>query len=984
MNHPVSRAAGIAAAALLLVASTAFSQVPSYYAAWGQSFNDTSAVSQFPHAMALDGRGNVFVTGHAIVGSAKGFYTAKYDSLDGHVVWQKELNGAGTNEFIANDVAVDSSGDCVVTGSRNVAGSIDYYTVKYSGVDGTLVWQKSFNGTNDSEDTALKVVCDGAKDVIVTGRSGGKNVNNSTGFDWVTIKYKSIDGTQLALDSYTQTSSNLDDVPAGLAVDSANNVFVVGTVQTALNVNRFYVRKLKSSDLTKLWDITPIDTGTGGADAEGGATAVAVDSNNNVVVTGGSRDAADHFGYFTIKFASAGSEVWRSKGPFSEDTFGTPYATRPVGSTRAKAIGIAIGPDNNPIVTGTLIDASGNPVSRTIKYTSAGFFGGGVAVWPTDAVDMGSGFGNTTARAIATDGASNAIIVGETQNADSNTDLYIAKYDAQTGERVYATSYTGSFGSSADLGVDVKVDRAGDIDALGSFVADKGTGIGLREFVTIKLNRLIAPTGQDLPDGITGVPDNAEIKLAGTPAIGASGVLAAKLSFKAGKKTGAALFVEGSAAGGTLLPAVKEEPAPVGVGDSAVNWVSFSDPVVAADGGYAFAAKVSGPGSKANGVWANLNGTLRLVFRQGSVIPVAGSTDKFSSLMNLGVSSGNLVALVKLSGPSSMNTALIRVDQNNVGTVLLRTGQTGLLIGGEDYTVKGISIFAPAKLESGDGRWQGQLGVVARVSAVKTSDSKSKTTAIVSISNTGTKNASFYTGQTAAAPLTGTYSGFGMPSTAGGTSIFATKATLTSHPAASNAALIYSLTGAAFSVFAEKGAATGVIGLPPAVTYADFSDPIVNTSGRVSYIATLKGSAAEVKSSTKQAIIFGSPALLRFSIARTGDFATDSAGDATSLKWTAFTALALPDGSSAGPVFIGKLSTSKNNLGLWAHDSVGDVRLLLRAGDHLGDLVVKKFTLLSVVPKSMSAARSFDSAGSVVVALSFTNRTTALLRIGIP
>ena len=89
----------------------------------------------------------------------------------------------------------------------------------------------------------------------------------------------------------------------------------------------------------------------------------------------------------------------------------------------------------------------------------------------------------------------------------------------------------------SDVGVGVAADRFGNIVALGTVFAGKTSPtVGIREFATAKLNRFIFPTGDDLPDGITGVNDSAEVSLAGTPAISSSGVLAAKLTYKSGAK----------------------------------------------------------------------------------------------------------------------------------------------------------------------------------------------------------------------------------------------------------------------------------------------------------------------------------------------------------------------------------------------------------------------------------------------------------------
>jgi hypothetical protein len=137
------------------------------------------------------------------------------------------------------------------------------------------------------------------------------------------------------------------------------------------------------------------------------------------------------------------------------------------------------------------------------------------------------------------------------------------------------------------------------------------------------------------------------------------------LTFKVGKKASQALLVEGAGAGGTLLPAVRGQPAPVGPGDDAANWASFSDPVIAPDGTYAFAGKVSGSAKTANGVWTNMSGTLQLALRQGS--PVPGLTEKLASVLSISMESNALIALVKLAAPAGTNIALVRLDNANAG-----------------------------------------------------------------------------------------------------------------------------------------------------------------------------------------------------------------------------------------------------------------------------------------------------------------------------
>jgi hypothetical protein len=175
-----------------------------------------------------------------------------------------------------------------------------------------------------------------------------------------------------------------------------------------------------------------------------------------------------------------------------------------------------------------------------------------------------------------------------------------------------------------------------------------------------------------------------------------------------------------------------------------------------------------------------------------------------------------------------------------------------------------------------------------------------------------------------------------------------------------------------------------VVGLDSNIQYSNFTDPIVNTNSLVAFIGTLKGPSNLVKPASNKVVVFGNPLGVLVPITRTGDAAKDSAGNDSDVKWTAFTSLTNPGGINAGPIFVARVNSAKNKLGLWALDSVGKVRLLLRQGDHLGDQVVKKFVLLNAVPKAMSAPRSFAGAGSVAVFITFTDGKTAIQRICIP
>ena len=83
-------------------------------------------------AIAVDGSGNVYVTGRSDgSGTAQDYATIKYNSA-GQQQWVARYDGPGGNDDVANAIAVDGSGNVYVTGSSYGSGTDrDYATIKY-------------------------------------------------------------------------------------------------------------------------------------------------------------------------------------------------------------------------------------------------------------------------------------------------------------------------------------------------------------------------------------------------------------------------------------------------------------------------------------------------------------------------------------------------------------------------------------------------------------------------------------------------------------------------------------------------------------------------------------------------------------------------------------------------------------------------------------------------------------------------------------
>jgi hypothetical protein len=132
----------------------------------------------------VDGNNDVIVMGFTGWSTGTGgfydFATIKYSSA-GLPLWTNRYNGPGNKDDFANALAVDRGNNVIVTGdSIGTGGSDDYATIKYSSA-GVPLWKTRYNGPGTSIDVAWAVAVDRSGNVIVTGIGGHD--------DFTTIKY---------------------------------------------------------------------------------------------------------------------------------------------------------------------------------------------------------------------------------------------------------------------------------------------------------------------------------------------------------------------------------------------------------------------------------------------------------------------------------------------------------------------------------------------------------------------------------------------------------------------------------------------------------------------------------------------------------------------------------------------------------------------------------------------------------------------------
>jgi hypothetical protein len=226
---------------------------------WKSEYNGPSFFYDQPRAMVLDAAGNVYVTGRSMAGGFAldnyDYATVKYDN-NGVQKWVARYDGPGGKHDEATALAVDGAGNVYVTGtSKSAAGDYDYATVKYDAA-GVQQWVTRYNGPVNGEDDANALVLDGAT-VIVTGQSDG----GSTSYDAATVKYDAASGAQIWASRY-DGSGHHNDVGKVIAKDGSGNLYIAGYGWDP--GNGFLVLKYDSSGVQQ-WSRNYFPVGSAGA-----------------------------------------------------------------------------------------------------------------------------------------------------------------------------------------------------------------------------------------------------------------------------------------------------------------------------------------------------------------------------------------------------------------------------------------------------------------------------------------------------------------------------------------------------------------------------------------------------------------------------------------------------------------------------------------------------------------------------------------------
>ena len=262
---------------------------------WVQRYNGPGNGDDDAYSLAVDGQGNVYVTGW----SDGDYATIKYNSA-GVQQWVQRYNGPGNGNDDAWSIALDDSSNVYVTGhSAGIGTGSDYATIKYNS-GGVQQWVQRYNGPGNGSDGANTIAVDDSRNVFVTGNSEG----NGTGWDYATIKYNS-SGVQQWVASYNGPGNNTDR-PNSIAIDGSGNVHVTG-YSFGIGTGTDYATVKYNPSGIQQW----VSRYNGPMSSLDFATSIAVDGQGNVYVSGDSYvTPGAGTDCLIIKYNSSGVQQW--------------------------------------------------------------------------------------------------------------------------------------------------------------------------------------------------------------------------------------------------------------------------------------------------------------------------------------------------------------------------------------------------------------------------------------------------------------------------------------------------------------------------------------------------------------------------------------------------------------------------------------------------------------------------------------------------
>jgi glucose/arabinose dehydrogenase len=413
----------------------------------------------FVHGIAVDSAGNTYVAGDALDAMnnpASDAYIAKINAAGTAVLYRNVFGATHLND-VAQDVAVDASGNAYVTGftqgeksdvppevmhfptinpiqPTHSNGFYEAFVTKFN-ADGTMVYSTALGGTVG--DFGNSIALDTMGNIYVAGYTQSSDFPTSRPFQsslggdgtdaFLTVLTPQ--GSAFVFSTYIGGSRN--DSATSLAVDASGNSYVTGTTQSTNFPIMNAIEPALGGDIDSfILKMNPAGSALHYSTYLGGslrdtAEGVAVDSSGNAFVVG--TTTSDDFPTVNAYQSSApdNSSAFVTKVNSSGSAFS--YSTYLSGTTDSQGKGIAVDAAGNAYVTGA--GASGFPQVRSMhapRGINDAFItklspDGSSLIYSTlfgGTTDIGGGQASQIGFDIAVDASSNVYVTGDTSAND--------------------------------------------------------------------------------------------------------------------------------------------------------------------------------------------------------------------------------------------------------------------------------------------------------------------------------------------------------------------------------------------------------------------------------------------------------------------------------------------------------------------------------------------------------------------------------------
>ncbi len=247
-------------------------------------------------AICADKSGSVTIVGNTHeIDSLKKIFIVRLDS-SGNEIWRRIFQPEERTEAIAVALAVDLSGNTVVSGTvRNKSGNTDILTLKYS-PEGILLWQNIYAGKANLFDAPAAIAVDKKGNILVCGHETASESNP----DLLLIRYSASGETSFIKNFSTPQM----DAAVDVAVDDSCNIYVGGNINVSTRTADIIVMKFDSVGNPK-WNYVY----DGDEHAVDLTTDIILDDSTNIYITGTANHSNDKSDIPLIKLNRNGKLV---------------------------------------------------------------------------------------------------------------------------------------------------------------------------------------------------------------------------------------------------------------------------------------------------------------------------------------------------------------------------------------------------------------------------------------------------------------------------------------------------------------------------------------------------------------------------------------------------------------------------------------------------------------------------------------------------